>query len=156
MLPSDYAAGAAAIVRETAAAAGRPVPEIVQYVACVARPDRDEARRIVKPPLARMLTAFWDLGDDRPGRREIMVRSSGIPQTEFGAAIARLGRGEAADGVLDDCFVGTFTIAGTATDCLAQAAICRQAGVGELALNFVSPGPASDIQYLGQLLSGSP
>jgi alkanesulfonate monooxygenase SsuD/methylene tetrahydromethanopterin reductase-like flavin-dependent oxidoreductase (luciferase family) len=53
MLPSGYAVQVAAIVRETAAAAGRPVPEIVQCVPCVARPDRDETRRIVKPPHAR-------------------------------------------------------------------------------------------------------
>jgi hypothetical protein len=53
MLPSGYATPAAAIVRETAAAAGRPVPEIVQCVPCVARANRDEARRIVKPPHAR-------------------------------------------------------------------------------------------------------
>ena len=53
LLPSGYAAPAAAIVRETAAAAGRPVPEIVLCVPCVARADRDEPRRIVKPPHAR-------------------------------------------------------------------------------------------------------
>jgi 5,10-methylenetetrahydromethanopterin reductase len=156
MLPAGYAARAAAIVRDSAVAAGRPMPEIVQYVPCAARPDRDEARRIVKPPLARMLTAFWALGEERPNRREIMVRSSGIPRAEFAAAIGRLGRGEAADRVIDDRFVEAFTIAGTADDCLARAAIYRQAGVGELALNFVGPDPAGDIQHLGQFLAGNP
>jgi 5,10-methylenetetrahydromethanopterin reductase len=156
MLPSGYTARAAAIVREAAAAAGRPAPGVVQYVPCVARPDRDQARRIVKPPLARMLTAFWALGENRPDRREIMVRSSGVPRAEFATAIARLARGEAADGVLDDRFVDAFAIAGAADDCLAQAATYQQAGVGELALNFVGRDPASDIQYLGGFLSDSP
>jgi alkanesulfonate monooxygenase SsuD/methylene tetrahydromethanopterin reductase-like flavin-dependent oxidoreductase (luciferase family) len=142
MLPPGYTARAAASVHRAAAAANRTPPEIVQYVPCVARPDHNEARRIVKRPLARMLSAFWAPGEERPVRRNLMVGASGIPQAEFAAAIVRLRGGEAAEQVLDDRFVDAFAIAGTAEDCLTQAVIYRRAGVDELALNFaLAPTP---------------
>jgi hypothetical protein len=86
-----------AIVRRAATEAGRTRPEIVQYVPCVARPERDEARRAVIPPLAAMLTAFWSLGETRPARRAAMVGRSGIPDSEFAAAIGRLRSGDDAE-----------------------------------------------------------
>jgi 5,10-methylenetetrahydromethanopterin reductase len=155
MLPSGYSARAAAILRQAAFGAGRAVPEVVQYVPCVARPDRAEARRLVKAPLARMLGAFWSLGEERPARRAMMVEPSGIAAGEFAAVIARLGAGEAAAEVLDDRFVDAFAVAGTAADCLERAAAYGSAGVGELALNFVGPDPLADLDYLGGALAAA-
>jgi 5,10-methylenetetrahydromethanopterin reductase len=152
MLPSGYTLRAAAILREAARAAGRGAPEIVQYVPCVAGPDRAAARQLVKPRLAGMLIAFWSLGEERPARRASMVRASGVAAAEFAAIVARLHGGEAANEVLDDRFVDAFALAGTAADCLEQAAAYRKAGVDELALNFVGPDPADDLDYLGRAL----
>ena len=64
------AAPAAAIVRETAAAAGRPVPEIVQCVNRVARADRDEragssSRRTPVPRVSRTCAVISAAGRAR-------------------------------------------------------------------------------------------
>jgi 5,10-methylenetetrahydromethanopterin reductase len=150
MLSRGYVARAAAIVRRAALGAGRPMPEIVQYVPCVAGPDGAGARRLVKAPLARMLSAFWSLGERQPHRRAAMVGPSGIAAAEFAAAIVRLENGEAAERVLDDGFVDAFAVAGTAAECLARIAAYRVVGVGELALNFVGPDPEGDFDYLGR------
>ena len=154
MLAPGYTARAVRILRAASAAAGRKRPEIVHYVPCVVRPDRDEARRLIKPTLARLLAAFWALGEQRPLRRALMAEPSGISQAEFAAAIARLGDGEPAERVVGDHFVDAFAIAGTADECLARAAVYRQAGVDEVALNFVGGDPARDIEYLGSALTG--
>jgi 5,10-methylenetetrahydromethanopterin reductase len=155
LLPSGYTTRAAAIVRDAACGAGRSAPEIVQYVPCVARPDRSEARKFVKLRLAPMLVAFWSLATDSPARRTAMVGQSGIAAPEFAAAVSRLRGGEAADRVLDDRFVDAFAIAGTAADCLERAVAYRAAGVEELALNFVGPDPAGDLAYLGRALAAA-
>jgi 5,10-methylenetetrahydromethanopterin reductase len=152
MLSCNYAARAAAILRQAAANAGRPMPEIVQYLPCAAGPDGAEARRLVKAPLARMLSAFWSRGAEQPHRRSAMVEGSGITAAEFAATVARLGRGEAAELALDDRFVDAFAVAGTADQCLARMAAYRSAGVGELALGFVGPHPEHDLDYLGRAL----
>ena len=54
---------------------------------------------------------------------------------------------------LDDRFVATFAIAGTAADCLAQARRYREAGASELALTFVGPQPEADMAYLAQAVA---
>jgi 5,10-methylenetetrahydromethanopterin reductase len=155
MLPRGYVARAAAILDRAARDAGRPSPEIVQYVPCAAGPDGAAARRLVRPPLARMLATFWALGGQQPHRRGAMVEESGIAADEFAAAIARLERGEPAAAVLDDRFVDAFAVAGTAAECLARMADYRTAGVAELALNFVGPDPERDLGYLGRALAGT-
>lgn len=152
MLPRGYTERAAAIVSRAATEAGRQPPQIVQYVPCVALPDRDEARRAVKPPLGAMLTAFWSVAQNWPARTAAMVGSSGIADSEFAAAIGRLRNGEAAERVLDDRFIDAFAIAGTGEECLAQAAAYGAAGVNELALNFVGDDPTANIKCFGEAL----
>lgn len=153
MLPPGYTARAAAIVRTVSAAAKRPMPPIVQYVPCVVDRNRDVARRLVKRPLAAALIGFWELGEERPMRRELMVGPSGIAQADFMRTIARLRDGEPAEQVIGEDFVDAFAIAGTAEDCLKRAALYRGAGVDELALHFVGADPVGDIELLGAALT---
>jgi hypothetical protein len=84
--------------------------------------------------------------------RETIVRTSGIAKPEMIAALAGLRRGEPAEKVLDDRFVDAFAIAGSAEDCLDQAARYRRAGASELALTFAGERPAADMAYLADRL----
>ena len=145
----------AAMVGEAAGRFNRKMPPIVQYVPCVVRPDGAEARAAVKTQLAEMLTAFWSGESDWPASKEAIVVESGIPRSHFAAVLAWLRRGEDAESLLDDRFVEAFAIAGTAEECLRQAAVYRAAGVDELALTFAGEQVAQDIAYLGQAINGA-
>jgi 5,10-methylenetetrahydromethanopterin reductase len=143
------------IVAEAAANAGRPKPAIVQYVPCVARPDGEEARQTAKSAIGLMLPSFWPAEDDWPPAKEKIVAESGIRRRDFVAALNRLRRRENGASALDDRFVTAFAIAGTAAECLAQAAHYRQAGVDELALTIAGPRPLIDLPYLGAALTAA-
>lgn len=143
------------IVGEAAANAGRPKPVIVQYVPCVARPDGEEARQRVKSAIAEMVRNFWPSWDDLPPVKEKIVAESGIPRRDFVAALDRLRRGEDGVSALDDRFVEAFAIAGTAEECLAQAARYHSAGVDELALTIAGLRPLTDLPYLGRALTST-
>jgi 5,10-methylenetetrahydromethanopterin reductase len=145
----------AAILGEAAARAGRTTPRIVQYVPCVARPDRDAARRAAKSAIGEMLMSFWPTGDDWPRARQALAAESGIGRHDLGAALARLRRGDDAASALDERFVEAFSIAGTAVDCLHQSARYCKAGVDELALSFAGTQPAADIAYFGRALASA-
>jgi 5,10-methylenetetrahydromethanopterin reductase len=149
LCPPGYTARAIGIVERAAAQAGRPRPRVVQYVPCVARPDRNEARRAAIVAIGETLTALWPIGSEWPALRETIVAESGIPKVEFVAALDRLRRGDPPQRVLDDRFIDAFAIAGTAEECLARAALYRRAGVAELVLTFGGSQPARDIAYLG-------
>ncbi|HEV2187579.1 MAG TPA: LLM class flavin-dependent oxidoreductase, partial [Stellaceae bacterium] len=58
------------IVAEVAAKAGRPKPAIVQYVPCLARPDRKEACQTARSAIGLMLLSFWPAEDDWPPAKE--------------------------------------------------------------------------------------
>jgi len=149
--PAAFTAHAVATMREAARAAGRSGPfEVLQYVPCAARPDRDEARHMVKSSIAAMLPEFWSLGERFPAVRAALLRDEAITEPDFAAAVARLKAGERAQDVLDDRFLDAFGLAGTAEDCLAQASVYAKAGVSELVLTFVGPQPQDDIAYLGR------
>ncbi len=151
MCPPGYTERATGIVQGSAAEAGRAPLAVVQYVLCVVRRDREEARNIAKAAIGAMLTAFWPAGE-WPALRETIVRHSGIAKPEVAAALVRLRRGEPADSILDDRFIEAFAIAGTAEDCLAQAARYGRAGVAELVLTFAGTQPASDMAYFAGAL----
>ena len=149
--PPGFTGRAAKLVRDAAQQAGRPAPaEIVQYVPCAARSDRTEAFRLAKRALGEMLPGYWSLGGRAPAAKAAMMRDTGIAEAEFADAVARIGAGEAAHDALDDRFVRAFAIAGTAEDCLAQAAVYAGAGVSELALTFLGDRAADDMAYLAQ------
>jgi 5,10-methylenetetrahydromethanopterin reductase len=150
LTPPNSTERMAPILAEAAARAGRTMPRIVQYVPCVARPDRDAARRAAKSAIGEMLIDFWPAGDDWPPARQALAAESGIGRHDLGAALARLRRGDDAASALDERFVEAFAIAGTAADCLHQAARYRKAGVDELALSFAGTQPAADIAYFGR------
>src|SRR5439155_6397667 len=59
LCPPGYTARAVGIVERAAVQAGRPSPRVVQYVPCVARPDRDEARRTAIVAIGETLAAVW-------------------------------------------------------------------------------------------------
>ena len=138
------------MVHDAARAAGRPLPEIVQYVPCIARPDRDEAYRLAKQAVADMVPAYWTLGQRLPAAKSALLDGSDISEADFADAAARLKAGEPATSVLDERFVRAFSIAGNADDCRRLAASYGAAGVTELALTFAGPSAAADMKYMAQ------
>ena len=153
LCPPGYTRRAVAIVQQSAAAAGRKAPDVVQYMPCAVRADRDEALHFAKSAVGEMLAAFWPVGSDWPELRETIVRHSGVSKSEMVAALARLRRGEPPDRVLDDRFVEAFAIAGTAEECLATAARYGGEGVHELVLTFVGAQAAEQMAHLGRALA---
>lgn len=150
MCPPGYTERAVGIVADSAAATGRPMPRIVQYVPCVVRSDGDEARRNALTAIAGMLAMFWPSDRDWPPLRDTIVGHTGIPKPEIVAALDRLRRGQPAEAVLDERYIAAFAVAGTAEDCFAQAQRFRRAGVDELVLTFAGPQPAVDMAYFGR------
>jgi 5,10-methylenetetrahydromethanopterin reductase len=149
MCPPGYTVRALQLLAQGAAKAGRPVPStVIQYVPCVARPDRREARQAVKGTVGEMLSAYWAMGEKWPVIREAMLRGSGIPEHEFVAAITRIRVGEKPADVLDDRFVDAYSIAGHIDDCIAAMAHFGEIGVTELILTFIGPQPVADMAYL--------
>jgi 5,10-methylenetetrahydromethanopterin reductase len=149
LCPPGYTERAVGIVERAAAQADRPSPRIVQYVPCVARPDREEARRAAVLAVGEALMALWPAGSEWPALRETIVAESSIPRADFVAALSRLRHGDPPQRVLDDRFIDAFAIAGTAEQCLARAALYRRAGVTELVLTFAGAQATRDIAYLG-------
>jgi 5,10-methylenetetrahydromethanopterin reductase len=149
LCPPGYTERAVGIVERAASAAGRPSPRVVQYVPCVARPDRNAARGAAAVAIGATLAALWPAGGEWPALRETILAQSGIPRAEFVAALDRLRRGDPPQRVLGDRFIEAFAIAGTAEECRARAALYRRAGVTELVLTFAGSQPARDIAYLG-------
>src|SRR5262249_25152728 len=126
----------------------RKPPDIVQYLPCVVRPQRAEARHLAKQAIGAMLATFWPAGSDWPVLRETIVAHSRVPKPELVDAPARLRRSADAAPVLDDRLVAALALAGTAEDCLAQMARYRGVGVDELALSFAGDQPETDMAYL--------
>jgi 5,10-methylenetetrahydromethanopterin reductase len=152
LCPLGYTERAVGILRAAAQTAGRPSPEVVQYVPCLPAPDGGAARRAARDALGEMLAALWPASETWPEARERIVRHSGIPRAEVAQALARLRRGEAGAVVLDDHYVEAFAIAGAAEECIERAAAYRRAGVAELVLTFAGPHPEADIAYLADYL----
>jgi 5,10-methylenetetrahydromethanopterin reductase len=152
MCPPEFTRQAVDAVRASARAAGPPLAEVVQYVPCAARPDRDEAFCLAKATIGEMLPGFWSLGQRVPAARSALLRAGELDETDFAAAVERLRAGEKPADALDDRFVDTFAIAGTADDCLAQARRYRAAGASELVLTFVGEQAEQDMEYLAHTL----
>jgi hypothetical protein len=93
----------------------------------------------IKPVLAALLKTFWTLGLRVPAAKASLVDHSGIPETDFAAAVA----GSAT--ALDERFVDAFAVAGTIDDCHARVAAYGAAGVTDLVLTFVGPDPVRDM-----------
>ena len=137
MCTAAFVAKAVGVLHDAARAAGRSkVPDVVQYVPCVPRADREEAHALAKEVVGEMLPAFWTLGQRLPAAKDALLDGSGISASDFATAVARLQAGEKAATALDERFVRAFTIAGDAQDCRAQATAYADAGVTELALTF--------------------
>jgi alkanesulfonate monooxygenase SsuD/methylene tetrahydromethanopterin reductase-like flavin-dependent oxidoreductase (luciferase family) len=140
-----------AIVRESAARAGRPAPrEVVQYVPCVVRDDGDEARRAAKQAVAAMLTSYWTQATASVATRTAIVEYNGLPRQEFARMMERLARGEPAAEVLDDRLLAQYAIAGTAAECLERCTTYVECGVTELGLGFIGEDGADDIARLAR------
>jgi 5,10-methylenetetrahydromethanopterin reductase len=156
MCPPEFTRQAVEAVRASAHAAGRAPPDdIVQYVPCAARPDSAEAYGLAKATIGEMLPGFWSLGQRVPAARSALLRSGKLAEADFAAAAERLRAGEPPADALDDRFVETFAIAGTADDCLTQAQRYRTAGATELVLTFVGAQPEKDMEYLADAVRTS-
>jgi 5,10-methylenetetrahydromethanopterin reductase len=153
MCPPDFTRHAVEVVRKSAREAGRPLPaEVVQYVPCAARPDRNEAVNLAKETIGELLPGFWSLSQRVPAAKAALLRAGGLTEADFVSAVERLRGGERPADALDERFVAAFAVAGTANDCLAQARRYREAGVSELALTFVGSRPDEDMQYLADAI----
>jgi 5,10-methylenetetrahydromethanopterin reductase len=152
MVTASFSAKAVKVVHDAARAAGRPRPKIVQYVPCVARPDRDEAYRLAKQAVAEMLPAYWTLAQRLPAAKGALLDGSDISEVDFADAMARLA-GERPDAVLDERFVRAFSVAGNADDCRTLAVSYGAAGVTELALTFAGPTSAADMKYMASAVA---
>jgi len=130
MCPTGFTSWAASIARPA---------QLVQYAPCVVAADRETAMAAIKPVLAGLLRTFWTLGLKVPAAKASLVDHSGIPETDFAAAIA----GPAT--ALDERFIDAFAVAGTIEDCRARIAAYRAAGVTDLVLTFVGPDPVRDM-----------
>jgi 5,10-methylenetetrahydromethanopterin reductase len=151
MVTAGFAAKAVKAVQDAARAAGRArLPEVVQYVPCIARPDREQAHVLAKQAVAEMLPAYWMLGQRLPAAKSALLDGSGISEADFAGAVNRLKAREPATTVLDERYVRAFSIAGNADDCRALAASYAAAGVTELALTFSGPTAAADMKYMAQ------
>lgn len=150
MCTADFVAQSIRNLNAAAQAAGRASPGVVQYMPCVPRSDRDEARRAAKRAVADMLPTYWALGERLPGAKAALLTGSALSDADIASAVAQLKAGEVADAALDDRYPVAFTISGNADDCRAQAAAYAAAGVTELALTFFGPSFADDMAYLGK------
>ena len=154
MSTAAFAAEAVKTLHAAARAAGRArLPEVVQYVPCFPRADRDEARLVAMQAVADMLPSYWRLGQRLPAAKQALLAGSGIGEADFAAAVARLNAGDTAQAALDERFVEAFTLAGNADDCRGRAAAYAAAGVTELALTFSEPDAAADMRLLAEALS---
>jgi 5,10-methylenetetrahydromethanopterin reductase len=155
MCPAEFTRHAVEVMRRSARDAGREIPvEVVQYIPCVARPDRSEAHRIAKEVLGRLLADYWSLGERVPSAKSALLRAQRLSASDFAATVSALRAGKSAAEMLDDRFLAAFAIAGTAEDCLAQARAYLEAGATELVLSFAGPQPERDMHYLGSALAG--
>lgn len=153
MCPPAYTGRAIRLMREGAEKVGRvPPADIVKYVPASVRADAREARAAVKPAIGAMLGAYWKAYESSPGVRSAIGDDNGIEPERFASALRRLAAGEPGAAVLDDSFVGAYSVAGTLDECLEQCRMLRGAGVTELALSFVSQDPAAAIAILGKAI----
>jgi 5,10-methylenetetrahydromethanopterin reductase len=151
MSPPGYTARALGLLATGAASAARATPQdVLQYVSCVARPDGAEARRAAAEAVSEFLLRYWKLKERTPLIGQAMMRDSGIPESDFAGAVAALQAGTPAHVALDERFLSTFAIAGTADDCRAGIERFAAVGVTELVLTFAGSQPLQDIAYLGQ------
>jgi 5,10-methylenetetrahydromethanopterin reductase len=156
MCPPGYTVRALQLLAEGAAKAGRPRPAtVIQYVPCIARPDRSEARQTVKATVGEMLSTYWAMGEKWPAIQQAMLQGSGIAESEFVAAIARIRAGTRAADALDDRFVDAYAIAGNADDCVAAIARFGAIGVTEMIVTFVGAQPTADMAYLAGALKAA-
>jgi len=149
MCPAEFTQAAVRAVHASARQARRPAPaEAVQYIPCAVRLDRAEAYGLAKAAIGEMLPSFWALGQRVPSAKAALLQAAGLSEADFAAAIRRLHAGERPAQALDDRFVQTFAIAGTAEDVLAQARRYGEAGASELVLTFAGRRAEADMQYL--------
>jgi 5,10-methylenetetrahydromethanopterin reductase len=149
MCPAEFTRWAVATMHAAARKAGhRPLAEVVQYVPCIARPDRGEAIDAAKEMLAAMLPPYWSLAQRVPAAKAALLRAAELREADLAAAVGRLRGGTPAAQALDERFVAAFAIAGTGEDCLAQARRYRSAGASELALSFAGTQPEADMACL--------
>ena len=136
MCPPGFAAHASSTVRPK---------RLVQYAPCIVASDRDKAMDAMKPVLAGMLKTFWTLGQRVPAAKASLVDFSGIPESDFAAAVAEPAT------ALEERFVDAFSITGTPEDCRARIAAYGVAGVTDLVLTFVGTDPERDMATIGGL-----
>ncbi len=156
MCTAAFVARSVAILHDAARKAGRSrLPEVTQYMPCIPRTDRTEARRLARQAVAEMLPGFWSLGQRLPDAKRALMEGSGISEADFAATADRLKAGQDAETALDDRFVSAFSIAGNAEDCRERIAACAAAGVTELALTFPGPDAAASIQFIAAAIGAT-
>jgi alkanesulfonate monooxygenase SsuD/methylene tetrahydromethanopterin reductase-like flavin-dependent oxidoreductase (luciferase family) len=127
---------------------------IVKYVPCSVHRDAREARRTVKPAIGAMLKSYWTAYETSPAVRSTIADNNEIEPDRFAQVLQRLSEGSEPTTELDDRFVATYALAGTAEQCLEQAAALGRTGVTELVMSFAGPEPETELQLLAAALGG--
>jgi alkanesulfonate monooxygenase SsuD/methylene tetrahydromethanopterin reductase-like flavin-dependent oxidoreductase (luciferase family) len=127
---------------------------IVKYVPCSVHRDAREARGAVKPAIGAMLKSYWKAYETSPAVRSTIADNNEIEPDRFAQVLHRLGEGGDPLMELDDGFVAIYAVAGTAEQCLEQAAALGRTGVTELVLSFVAPEPETELNLLAAALGG--
>jgi 5,10-methylenetetrahydromethanopterin reductase len=156
MCSPEFAGRAAGLMHERRRTAGRSeAGQVIQYMPCAVSEDRTEAVNSAKRAIGEMLPGFWSLGQKLGSAKQGLITGTGITETEFASATARLQAGEDAADVLDKRYVTAFALAGTPEDCVAVARKYRAAGVTELALTFGGPSAREGVLKLRKVLAAS-
>ncbi len=149
-----FAGRIAALMQARRKAAGRAGSgAVVQYMPCAVHSDAGIALAAGKRAVGAMLPGFWALGQRLGSAKEALLAGTGIAESDFASAATRLRAGEDAADVLDERFVKAFALAGTPSDCLADARRYAEAGVTELALTFEGPTALQDINAFREAIA---
>ena len=154
MCSAGFSRRIAGLAQASRRTAGRPDGfRVVQYLPCGVHRDPAVARAAAKRAVGAMVPGFWALGEKLASAKDALLTGTGIGAQEFAAAAARLRAGEDAGAVLDERYVGAFSLAGTPGECLAMAASYAAVGVTELAVTIEGPEATDRIALLGAALA---
>lgn len=140
------------LMQDVAAKRTRPQPpKVVQYAPCVARPDRDEARRTGKQILGNMILRSFGL-EGTPQSHQWHMTGSNLSEEYFHKVYSQLEAGEPGWQVIEDQLLDLYVVAGNADDCLAAYQRYLDVGVDEMVVTFRGTEPIPEMAYLADAL----
>ena len=154
MCSVEFAGRAAELMRSSRRAAGRDsLGNVVQYMPCSVQSESTEALKAAKHAIGEMLPRFWALGQKLGSAKEGLLSGTNISEEDFSNSASRLRAGDNPERVLDDRYVGAFSLSGTPDECLRLAKEYKARGIDELALTFSGPAAIDEIVAIGAALA---